>query len=490
MASTIRFTKIVATLGPATEEEPEIRALLSAGCNVVRINASHGSAQWREMVYNRVRKVAADAGLHVGVLLDLAGPKIRADQLCCNPIPLEPGETVSVMRHGLPVCGKGFSTTFPDMIDDCHQGQQVLLDDGALTLRVEDKLPDRLVCRVIVGGFLRQRKGINLPQTEISSPALTEKDREDLAWGMEAGVDYVGLSFVRRPEDILQLREILDRAGSAACIVAKIEKPQAVEQIERILCVTDAIMVARGDLGVEMPVEEVPLLQKQMIRLAQQAGKPVITATQMLQSMIDAASPTRAEVSDVANSILDGTDAIMLSGETAVGAYPMQSVAMMDRVANLTEDHELEFGSHGSSYARQISESAEERPDEQCGGSGRMNLALARASMAMVEETRAAVVVVLTHSGATALAVSKQRPTVPIVAVSDCVETCRRVSLYRGVAGIHHPELIETNDLRRRVEQVLLDGKWVEPGATVVIISGQFPGKPGSADMLQVHRIR
>ena len=276
MASSIRLTKIVATLGPASETEAQIAALIAAGVNVVRINASHGSADWRQMVYDRVRKVAADMDRHVGILLDLAGPKIRVNEQCCTPIPLENGETIFIMRQGLPESGKGFSTTFPEMIDDCQVGQSILLDDGAMALRVTGKQGDRLVCQVISGGLLEPRKGINLPQTEIRSPALTVKDRGDLAWGLAAGVDFVGLSFVRHPQDIIELRGLLDAAGSGARIVAKIEKPQAIEHIEEIIAATDAIMVARGDLGVEMPVEDVPLLQKRMIRLALRAGKPVI----------------------------------------------------------------------------------------------------------------------------------------------------------------------------------------------------------------------
>lgn len=497
MPFNVRLTKIVATLGPASETQSQIADLIAAGVNVFRINASHGTPQWRQMVYDRIRAAAAEAESHIGILLDLAGPKIRVNEMCCNPLPLEVGERVIIVRHALPQSGKAFSSTFPEMIDDCRRGQDILLDDGAMSLRVVDKQRDSLICEVTGGGILLPRKGINLPQTEIRSPALTAKDRDDLAWGLEAGVDFVGLSFVRQSQDIKELRALLDAAGSPAAIVAKIEKPQAVQHIEEIIDAADAIMVARGDLGVEMPVEDVPLLQKRMIRLAHQAGKPVITATQMLQSMIESASPTRAEVSDVANSILDGTDAVMLSGETAVGKHPVKSVAMMDRVSNLTEDHELEFGSRNLSDAERKPFASNCGPKTAADSSSSsssscilpLNAALARAALAVIDQIHAAAIVVLTHSGATALAVSKERPPVPIIAVSDRRESCRRMSLYRGVTAVLHGELIEAADLRGRINDLLLSGNWVEPSDAVVIISGRFPGKSGSADMLQVHKI-
>jgi pyruvate kinase len=472
MASPIRLTKIVATLGPATESESHIRDLIDAGCNVVRLNASHNTTAWRQAVFDRVRKVSAETQRHVAVLLDLCGPKIRVEALSVEPLLLPEGEKVTLTDDGLHPEKRSFTTTWPGMLDDCKPGDRILLDDGAMALVVRRRDAEGLHCTITTGGTLELRKGVNLPDTTLSTPALTDKDLDDLAWGMEAGVDYVGLSFVRHPDDLKELQRRLTEGGCAAGIVAKIEKPEAVACIEEILAETDAVMVARGDLGVEMNVEEVPLVQKRITRLAIAAGRPVIVATQMLQSMIASPTPTRAEVSDVANSILDGTDAVMLSGETAVGRYAAESVAMMDRVANLTEDH-----------ARELADPAEG------GRTTSIEHALANGAVVTARDIGAAAIVVLTHSGATALEVSCHRSDVPIVAISNRDDTCRRMALWRGVLAIHHPGLIGADDLTDRVSHLLAERKWVEPGATVVIISGQLPGKAGTSDSLRICRI-
>ncbi|NLX58605.1 MAG: pyruvate kinase [Phycisphaerae bacterium] len=486
MASDIRFTKIVATVGPATEGMERLRALLDAGCNVIRLNASHGTPSWRTDVLARVRRAADEMHRHVAVLLDLCGPKIRVAALSADPLSLAAGDTVLIGRNSLPQGAVGFTSTYPAIVDDCRVNEAILLDDGAMRLTVTDIGPDALTCRVEVPGLLLPRKGINLPETAISSPSLTQKDLDDLAWGLAADVDYIGLSFVRRPEDISDLRRRIREAGSAARIIAKIEKPEAVADVERIIALSDAVMVARGDLGVEMDVAEVPLIQKRITRMAVRSATPVIIATQMLQTMIHQPYPTRAEVSDIANAILDGADAIMLSGETAVGAYPREAVAVMDRIANLTEDHEKEFGAPCPPAAptpRPASSDDDRQPMPP------LNRALADGAVRVATDVGAAAIVVLTHTGATALAVSKQRPGIPVFAVSDRLQTCRQATLYHGVIAIHHPDHIQTPDVRQRVTELLADGKWVEPGSTVVIISGQFPGTPGLSDILQVHRL-
>ena len=489
MPSEIRLTKIVATLGPATESPEQLQALLDAGCNVFRFNAAHSDAAWRQMILDRLGTLCGDAMRQpVAVMLDLCGPKVRVHTLSADPLDLATGSSVTILRGDPPGgAGPAFSTTYPALIDECRPGERILLDDGAISLTVREAGPDGLQCDVRLGGVLHARKGINLPDTEVQAPSLTEKDAADLAWGLAAGVDYVALSFVRRPEDIRDLRRRIDEAGSAARIVAKIEKPQAVARFDAILAETDAVMVARGDLGVEMDVAEVPLVQKRIIRAAIAAGKPVIVATQMLQSMIAAAQPTRAEVSDVANSILDGTDAVMLSGETAVGAYPARSVAMMDRIADLTEDHAKEFAGRSRGEPHGPSAPGDAGRAEGMTDAG---AALADGAVVIARNAGAPAIVVLTHSGATALEVSARRPDVPIIAISDRADTCRQMALYRGVLPIHHRELIAAVDLRARVSQLVLSRNWVEPDAPVVIISGQFPGKPGSSDMLQVCRIK
>lgn len=487
MASPIRLTKIVATLGPATESESQLRELLRAGCDVVRLNASHNSIAWREAALERVRRISAELGRHVGVLLDLAGPKIRVAEMSAEPLPLPQGETVVITRHGLSGGGRSFSTTLPAMIDDCRPGQRILLDDGMIELRVTERRDEALVCTVVTGGTLLPRKGINLPETRVSSASLTAKDMEDLAWGLRAGVDYVGLSFVRSAEELRDLRRRIAAAGSAAGLVAKIEKPEAVAAIEEIIAASDAVMVARGDLGVEMDVAEVPLLQKRICRLALEARKPVIVATQMLQSMIQAPQPTRAEVSDVANGILDGADAVMLSGETAVGRYPLESVRMMDHVANLTEDHEKDFADWAPGRLVRPMRLRDARDPATRGTA--LERGLARGAVITADDIGAEAIVALTHSGATALEISSRRPDIPIIAFSDREDTCRRVSLYRGVLAIYHPELVGLEDVPGHILPHLLERKWVEPGSTVVIISGQFPGTSGWNDMLRICRV-
>lgn len=488
MPSPIRFTKIVATLGPATETADRIEALVRAGANVFRLNASHGTTEWRAHTLEAIREAGRCTGRTLGVLLDLAGPKVRVAALTDEPLQLDEGATITISRNGPPTDGPGFSVTMPEAFDNCAAGHRVLLDDGATELRVTGCESETIRCTVEVGGKLWPNKGINLPDTRLTLPGLTEKDLDDLAWGLEAGVDYIGLSFVRSADEVTDLRRRIGEAESEARVVAKIERPEAVEHITEIITAADAIMMARGDLGVEMDVARVPLIQKRVTRLARAAGKPLIVATQMLQSMINSPSPTRAEVSDIANAILDGADAVMLSGETSIGEYPVRAVQTMDRVANLTEDHEREFA--GWTSERPAAATIERAIDNpQVATILRTEATLAAGAGRIADDVGAGAVVVLSHRGVSALAVSKQRPDVPIVGVSDREATCRRMTLYRGVFPVHHAELIGREDLRDVVGRLLHDGQWVEPGTAVVIISGWLPGESGSSDMLQIHRV-
>jgi pyruvate kinase len=449
-------------------------ALLDAGVDVIRLNLAHGSHEVYSDIIARARKAVKERGRFVAVLTDLAGPKIRLAKVRQEPLTIDPGQ--ELVFHRSP--GKGESvfdlaTNYPAIVDDCRPGDPILLGDGMVRLEVKEKRSDCLIVSAVTPGVLTSRMGINLPKTVLTAPTITEKDWHDLDWALEQDVDYVGISFVRSADDVRVVKQRIEERKSQAQVVAKIEKPEAVEDIDAIISAADAIMVARGDLGVELDVAEVPIIQKDLIRRAGRAGLPVIIATQMLQSMIANPQPTRAEVSDIAGAILDGADAVMLSGETAIGKYPLAAVKMMDHIIDLTED-----------YAESLPESA--APAERFGAT---EAAIARGARRIAADLDAKLIVALTHSGATALALSKQRLRTPILAVSDREDTCRRMMLYRGVRPVYHPRLIGEAELLAAVEEIASREKLVAAGDTVVIISGQFPGKPGGTDMLRVHRI-
>jgi pyruvate kinase len=469
----MRRTKIVATIGPASRERTEIERLIAAGVDVVRLNFSHGTRAEHGEVVERVREIAGASGRAVAILQDLSGPKIRTGRLAGGgPVELRDGSRIVITTdESVEGDAQLISTTYEALPRDVHPGDRILLDDGALELRVVDSAGSDVACTVVHGGRLKPHKGMNLPGVALSTPALTPKDREDLAYGVRAGVDYVALSFVRSAADLIETKSLIASLGSAAPVIAKIEKREAVEALDSILDVADGVMVARGDLGVELSTEEVPTLQKRIIEKTSNVGKVVITATQMLESMVDNPRPTRAEASDVANAILDGTDAVMLSAETATGRFPVECVETMARIARYTEEH-LGF----RAPARLAIRGAETA------------CSLARAAGAVAEELGCRLIVAFTESGMTARLVSSYQPRARIVAITPHESTYRRLALWWGVTPLLTAERETTDEMIRRGEEQLREHGMARSGDTVVMLSGQSR-TPGATNTLHVATI-
>ncbi|MFI5207712.1 MAG: pyruvate kinase [Gemmatimonadales bacterium] len=467
---TIRRTKIVATLGPATSSAASLAALVSAGIDVARINASHGTAAQRAQLVELVRAAATRAGRPVAVLLDLQGPRIRVGDLPA-PISLAPGQQITFAPEG--TAAKGQIPTTYDLARDVTKGARVLLDDGLIAAEVTAVRAPLVEAKVIYGGELKSHKGMNLPGIQVSAPPLTEKDREDAAFGGAHDVDYVALSFVRRAEDIGELRGLLPKGVR---IIAKIEKDTALNDIDRIAEASDGIMVARGDLGVELPFEKVPLEQKRLIKVSQQHRRPVITATQMLESMVHSPRPTRAEASDVANAILDGTDAVMLSAETAAGEYPREAVEAMDRIIR-------EIERHGAAPRGREERHAE--GDEPV----RTEHAVAAAAVAAVRMLHAPLIVCFTKSGFTVRVVSAARPPVPILAVTDTVKAYNQLALQWGVVPMYTDEPPRYDAMLDAARERILVHGYAKKGDRVVVIAGVPFDKPGSTNMAKVEEV-
>lgn len=469
------LTKIVATIGPASRYVQTIAALVKAGCDVFRVNFSHGSEEDHALTLHNIRQVERELRTPLAVIADLCGPKIRTGPIAGGSVLLAQGATITIQRAPVEGTAQVISTTLAELVDNVQVGQHLLLDDGKIRLEVIDCHRGLdVVCRIIVGGVLSTGKGINLPQSHLAISAMTEKDRADVAWIAPREFDYVALSFVRSPQDIVELRALLAKHGSDAHIIAKIEKPQALEHIEAIIDVVDAIMVARGDLGVEMDLPAVPVAQKRIAHLCQQAGKPCIVATQMLESMITSPTPTRAEVSDVANAVLDQADAVMLSGETAVGKYPVQAVEMMDRVVHAIE-----------SYHDQVCNPA---PVQHAGAE--VPAALASAVRDMLDRLDIAAVAVFTMSGASARLLSKSRLSRPILALSPRIASVRRMCLYYGVAAVVQTDPPEhTQDVLAIASRIAMEQSLARPGQRIIVISGRPIGQPGNTNTLVVHTL-
>ena len=467
-------TKIVATIGPASAEPDVVRRLVQAGCDVFRINFSHGTDEQREQFLSGIRRVERELGRPLAVMADLCGPKIRIGEIDGGAVLLGENQRITIVREPVVGNAKRISTTLHELVDAVKPGQQILLDDGKLRLAVEGREgADAVVCRVLQGGMLAGGKGVNLPHTDLNLPALTEKDRRDAAWIAARDFDYVALSFVRCPEDVQQLRRLLEDGGCGAHIVAKIEKPQAVEQIEGILQAADAVMVARGDLGVEMDLPAVPVAQKNIARLAQQAGKPCIIATQMLETMTTSPTPTRAEVSDVANAVLDHADAVMLSGETAVGKHPVEAVAMMDRIVRAMQVYH--------------DQTAVALPVPHAAGLTMVAMAAAVREVLAVEEIAA--VAVFTLTGTTARMLAKSRLTCPILAISPDPAVVRRMCLYYGVDAFQADAPPHTRDVLDLAAKYALQRGLAERGDKIVVVSGRPIGVPGNTNTLVVHTV-
>jgi len=470
-----RQTKIVATLGPATSSYEKIRALVDAGMDVARLNLSHGSHEEHREVYHHIRRASDESGRAVGVLLDLQGPKIRLGEFTGGRAELEAGATFTITTepdeapHG---DARLASTTYPELAKDVRPGDALLIDDGLIRLEVVKSDGVRVTTRVIEGGPVKDHKGINLPGASVSAPAMSEKDKIDLEFGLSLRVDMVALSFVRRPEDVRQAREFMLARGAELPIIAKIEKPEAVTRLKEIIEASDAIMVARGDLGVELPLERVPVVQKMAIQLARRMGRPAIVATQMLESMIEHSRPTRAEASDVANAILDGADAVMLSGETSVGLYPVEAVEVMDRIVREAESATLE----GPRDRRLPTATTKQE-------------AIAEAACRAALELGAAAIAVFTQTGMAVKYVAKYRPTVPLLAFTTEQVVRSQLSLVWGAETFIVPAVDHTDAMVQQVERAMIDLGRGREGDLVIIVAGTPPGRRGTTNMMKIHRL-
>lgn len=445
---------------------------MDAGMNVARINRSHGSAEDHEKVIARVRQAAEASGRSIAVLVDLQGPKIRLGRFVGDQkVMLNKGDEFTITTDDVLGTVKRVSTTFKGLPGDCRPGDRLLIDDGNVAVRVVAVTDTDVVTKVEVPGYVSNNKGINLPGVAVSVPALSEKDRGDLRWALKIGADFIALSFVRSADDIADVHEIMDEVGVRIPVIAKIEKPQAVEHLLEIVDAFDGIMVARGDLGVEMPLEAVPLVQKRAIELARRNAKPVIVATQVLESMIQNPRPTRAEASDCANAILDGADAVMLSGETSVGAYPIEAVRTM---ANIIENVE----EHGGERIAPLGSFPQTR-----GG------ALTRAAAEMGEQLGADYLVTFTQSGDTARRLSRLRSPIPLLAFTPLSTTRNQLAVSWGVQTFEVPEVRHTDEMVAQVDKTLQDKHLAQVGDSVVIVAGMPPGTPGSTNSIRVHTV-
>jgi pyruvate kinase len=470
----MRRAKIVSTLGPASHSYEQIKALVEAGMDVARFNMSHGSHAEHEERYHRVRKAAEETGRSVGILADLQGPKIRLGRFREGPVLLERGDEFSISVEELEGDRSCCGTTYAGLATDVSAGERILVDDGRVTLEVV-AVDGPLVRTVVVeGGMVSDHKGLNLPGVAVSVPALSEKDVEDLRWALRTGADIIALSFVRSGHDVKEVHRVMAEEDRRLPVIAKLEKPQGVTNLESVVDAFDGLMVARGDLGVEMPLESVPLVQKRAIKLCRRNAKPVIVATQMLDSMIEASRPTRAEVSDVANAVMDGTDAVMLSGETSVGKHAVETVKTMGRIVEAAEEDQLAKG------LPPLTEHSKPRTQ---GG------AVARAAAEMGDFLGAKFLVAFTQSGDTVRRLSRYRSPVPVLAFTPDPATLAQLSLTWGVESFLGPAVESTDEMVDQVDELLLKLGRCERGDLVVITAGSPPGVPGSTNLVRVHHI-
>ncbi|PIG92061.1 pyruvate kinase [Gloeocapsopsis sp. IPPAS B-1203] len=471
-----RRTKIVATIGPATSQPEVLRALIEAGATTLRLNFSHGSHADHQRSVRLIRQIAFELDQPVAILQDLQGPKIRLGRFETGSVVVCKGDVFTLTSK--PVVGTQHLScvTYDNLAQEVPVGATILLDDGRVEMVVKevDRAAQELHCQVVVGGVLSNNKGVNFPGVYLSIKALTEKDREDLIFGLDQGVDWVALSFVRNPQDVLEIKDLISSAGKQVPVIAKIEKHEAIEQMEAILALCDGVMVARGDLGVELPAEDVPILQKRLITTANRLGIPIITATQMLDSMVHSPRPTRAEVSDVANAILDGTDAVMLSNETAVGKYPVEAVATMARIAvRIEQEQALAANPHT------VRDTYHSIPN-----------AISQAVGQIAEQLAAAAIMTLTKTGSTARNVSKFRPTIPILAITPHVDIARQLQLVWGVKPLLLLDLASTTQTFQAALNVAQEKQLLKQGDLVVMTAGTLQGVSGSTDLIKVEVVK
>jgi pyruvate kinase len=467
-----RRTKIIATLGPASSSPDVLARLFYAGADVFRLNFSHGTHEEHAARVALIRALEEKAGRPIGILADVQGPKLRVGRFGGGRVHLQTGQPFRLDLNPTPGNSQRVNLPHPEIIAAASIGATLLLDDGKLRLRVEHKRGDALETMVVVGGPLSDRKGVNVPDVVLPIPALTEKDRADLAFALEHGVEYIGLSFVQRPEDVAEARAL---TGGRAWIMTKMEKPQAVENLDEIVRLSDAVMVARGDLGVELPPEEVPLAQKRIVRAARQMGRPVVVATQMLESMISAPSPTRAEASDVATAVFDGADAVMLSAETAAGQFPFEAVNIMDRIVARVEQD--------GGWQAHIEAN---RPEPERSSAD----AIAAAAVQVCHTVAAEAIVAYTSSGSTALRIARLRPESPVLGLTPNLQTARRLALVWGVHAVLSPEVHSMSDAVSRAIRVAHGHGFAESGREIVVAAGVPFGQPGTTNALRVAHIK
>ncbi len=469
----MRKTKIICTIGPASESEEKLKELMLAGMNVARFNFSHGSHDEHRRKFERIRKLRDELDLPIATMLDTKGPEIRLKDFENGKCELKAGQSFTLTSRDIKGTDKEVSITYKELTRDCKPGMTILLDDGLIELHVESVTDTDIACTVVNGGPISDKKGVNVPGAELSMPYLSEQDRSDIIFGCEQGFDFVAASFARTKEDILAIREILKEKNSPMKIIAKIESTQGINNLEDILGVADGIMVARGDMGVEVPFEEVPVLQKKMIKLAEAAGKYVITATQMLDSMIHHPRPTRAECTDVANAIYDGTTAIMLSGETAAGDYPVEALKTMARIAERTE---ADIDYVGRLKKRDYAPSDD-------------TTAISHATCNIAAEVNADAIVTVTMSGFTASMVSMYKPNCPVIACTINPTVCRQSNLMFGVAPLHIRQEDTADELFREALSAAKNAGYLKSGDKVVLTAGVPLGIPGRTNMIRVEEI-
>lgn len=466
-----RRTKIVATAGPATRAPEQLEAIIAAGANVLRLNFSHATHEEAGLAIEQARGIAKRRGLPLAILQDLQGPRLRIGELAGGEVTLVAGRPLTLTTEPTPGDAERIGTTYKRLPEEVGSGDTLLLNDGLLRLRVTNTTATEVHTIVEIGGVLPQRKGINAPGANLSAPPLSEKDVRDLEFGLRAGVDYVALSFVRSAADAGPIREVMTRLRRRAPIIAKIERAEAVDEIDEIARTFDGVMVARGDLGVEVGPEHVPLLQKRIIRRCNELGKPVITATQMLESMVSNPTPTRAEASDVANAVLDGTDAVMLSAETSMGKYPAEAVEFMDRIASEAEGAEM-----------QETQAADVRQDPA--------RAVVLSAKNLARNLHASALTVFTSSGRTALLLSKQRPSAPVFAFTGSAAVHQRMTLYWGVTPVLAPLATQTSEMVSFMEELLADQGLVRSGERIIVVGSTPLTSRGRTNFLKVHTVR
>ena len=466
-----RRVKIVATIGPASSSPERLEELFRTGADVFRLNFSHGTQEDHATVVERIRAVEKKTGRPIGILADLQGPKLRVGRFAAGYTVLQWGRTFRLDLQARPGDGQRVQLPHPEIIAAAGPGSMLLLDDGRIKLEVTRQTPEWLETRIIVGGRLSDRKGVNLPGLVLPIPALTIKDRSDLAFALDHGCDWIGLSFVQRPEDVAEAREII---GDRAFILSKIEKPGALQAIEDILRLSDGIMVARGDLGVEMPAEDVPILQKRLIRAAHRFGRPVVVATQMMESMIEAPAPTRAEASDVATAVFDGADAVMLSAESATGKYPVETVRMMDRIVARTEDDD---------DLRAARAGMRPKPERSAAD------AISAAAQQVAETIEAKAIAAFSLSGRTAIRIARERPNTPILGLTPSLQTARRLALVWGVHALTSESTHTMSETVAQATALALKSGFAKRRDEIVVVAGVPFGRSGGTNSLRVAQV-